>query len=174
MATNPMFDHHIAWKSETTTEKLIDQHFTSDVLDRLQQTVAEHEAQHTGQLLLCIEAALPPRYIERGASPRERAMRLFGKYGVWNTEDNNGALLYLLMDKHIIELVADRALDRCVPQEQWAAIVQELRDALRNAEYESGLQSALRKISELQIRHFPANGEHVRDNTVPDLPVVLR
>ena len=48
---------------------------------------------------------------------------LFGKLRVWDTEANNGVLIYLLLAEHAIEIVADRGLGRHVPREQWQAIV---------------------------------------------------
>lgn len=160
-------------QTENSANARLEQDFPADMLARLQHTITAGEAQHTGQLLLCIEASLPSSYVERHVTPSERARSLFGKYGVWDTEDNNGALLYLLVDKHAVELVADRALNRLVPQAQWSAIVQELCVALRNHAYESGLQTALQRISQLQAQHFPARAEQLRENKVPDAPVLL-
>ena len=39
---------------------------------------------------------------------------MFGKLGVWDTERNNGVLIYLLLAEHAIEIVADRGLNRHV------------------------------------------------------------
>ena len=39
---------------------------------------------------------------------------MFGKLRVWDTEHNNGVLIYLLLAEHAIEIVADRGLDRHV------------------------------------------------------------
>ena len=47
-------------------------------------------------------------YLWRGATARERAVTLFGKLRVWDTEHNNGVLIYLLLAEHAIEIVADR------------------------------------------------------------------
>jgi uncharacterized membrane protein len=33
---------------------------------------------------------------------------MFGKLRVWDTEHNNGVLIYLLLAEHAIEIVADR------------------------------------------------------------------
>lgn len=164
----------MAAQTEPSASDLVEQYFSTDVLARLQQTITAGESQHTGQLLLCIEASLPTSYVERKATPGERARKLFGKYGVWDTEDNNGAMLYLLIDQHAVELVTDRALNRLVPQAEWAAIVQALCQALQNNAYESGLQAALQRISQLQAQHFPACPQTSRDNTVADAPVLLR
>ena len=37
---------------------------------------------------------------------------MFGKLRVWDTEHNNGVLIYLLLAEHAIEIVADRGLNR--------------------------------------------------------------
>ena len=45
---------------------------------------------------------------------------MFGKLRVWDTEHNNGVLIYLLLAEHAIEIVADRGLSRHVPPEALA------------------------------------------------------
>lgn len=163
-----------AAESAAAVAQLIAQHLSQPVLDRLQATISASEQRHTGQLLLCIEETLSPEELQRYATPRERALALFGELRVWDTEDNNGALLYLLLDRHAIELVADRALFRCVEQGAWSTITTQLATALRAQKYESGLQTALAQISDLLIAHFPAKANAPRDNTVADAPVLLR
>ncbi|GAB1460845.1 hypothetical protein MASR2M50_26190 [Thauera sp.] len=91
-------------------------------LDRLEARVRASETGHTGQICLCVEASLPPSYLWRHLARgealasviRDRAITLFGKQRVWDTEDNNGVLVYLLLAEHHIEIVADRALARCL------------------------------------------------------------
>ena len=39
---------------------------------------------------------------------------MFGKLRVWDTEQNNGVLVYVLLAEHAIEIVADRGIDRRV------------------------------------------------------------
>ncbi|MDO4769343.1 MAG: TPM domain-containing protein [Brachymonas sp.] len=160
--------------ADPAAHQVIEQHLGQPVLDRLQASISASEQRHTGQLLLCIEESLSPEDLQRYASPRERALALFGELRVWDTEDNNGALLYLLLDRHAIELVADRALFRCMEQSAWSAITTQLAAALRAQQYESGLQTALAQISDLLIAHFPAKAHTPRDNTVADAPVLLR
>ncbi len=46
---------------------------------------------------------------------------MFGKLRVWDTEHNNGVLIYLLLAEHAIEIVADRGLNRHVPPNALAA-----------------------------------------------------
>ena len=83
-------------------------------------------------------------------------------------------MLYLLLDRHAIELIADRALYRCVEPSVWSGITAQLAAALRTNAYENGLQTALRSISDVLCSHFPACPQTPRDNTVADAPVLLR
>jgi uncharacterized membrane protein len=162
-----------AAESDMAAQALIAQYLPQQALDALRHTIHASEQRHTGQIVLCIEASLSPEDMLKHASPRQRALALFGELRVWDTEDNNGAMLYLLMSRHAIELVADRALNRCVAQAAWDSITQRLAVALRAHQYENGLQSALEQMSGLLIAHFPSSAARPRDNTVSDAPVVL-
>ena len=84
----------------------------ADALERLARRVEASERRHTGEIRVCVEAGLPFSYLWRGATARERAVQMFGKLRVWDTEHNNGVLIYLLLAEHRIEIIADRGLAR--------------------------------------------------------------
>lgn len=134
-----------------------DAHKTVDagLRTRLEQRIAASEARHTGEVRICVEASLPTSYLLRDAGPRERAVALFGKLGVWDTEHNNGVLIYLLLAEHAIEIVADRGLNGRVDAQRWQALVARLRDALRQGQVENGLTTALEEVSAVLVQHFP-------------------
>ena len=144
----------------------------ADLLERVTRRVAASEQRHTGEVRICIEAGLPFSYLWREASARERAVTMFGKLCVWDTADNNGVLIYLLLAEHAIEIVADRGLARHVPQAQWDDVVSHLGDALRAGRIEDGLTQALSQVSALLVAHFPATGDAANVNELPDEPVV--
>ena len=80
-------------------------------VERLRERVAASERRHSGEIRICVEAGLPLSYLWRGLSARDRAITMFGKLRVWDTEHNNGVLIYLLLAEHAIEIVADRGLE---------------------------------------------------------------
>lgn len=160
--------------ADPAAHHIVQDYLSQPVLDRLQAVIHASEQRHTGQLVLCIEASLSPDELQRYGSPRARALALFGELRVWDTEDNNGALLYLLLERHAIELVADRALSRCVDPSVWQGITTQLAVALRAQQYEKGLQTALERMSDVLMAHFPARADTPRENTVADAPVLLR
>ena len=104
---------------------------------------------------------------------RDRAVTLFGKLRVWDTEDNNGVLIYLLLAEHAIEVVADRGLNRHVDAAQWARIVDGMRQAFRAGGFEDGLNQAIAAVDALLLRHFPSQAGARNPNELPDLPIQL-
>jgi uncharacterized membrane protein len=135
--------------------------------------VGASERRHSGEIRICVEAGLPMSYLWRDARPRERAITLFGKLRVWDTEDNNGVLIYLLLAEHAIEIVADRGIDARVSDDQWAAMAQRMGAAFRERRFEDGLTQALEEVSALLVEHFPLAEGQADRNELPDKPVVL-
>ena len=161
------------WRHRWVDEAEVRRALPTDLLDRLEHRVGASERRHSGEIRICVEAGLPMSYLWRDARPRERAITLFGKLRVWDTEDNNGVLIYLLLAEHAIEIVADRGIDARVSDDQWAAMAQRMGAAFRERRFEDGLTQALEEVSALLVEHFPlAEGEADR-NELPDKPVVL-
>ena len=142
-----------------------------EALARIQARVAASERRHSGEIRVCIEAGLPLSYLRRDASPRERAVSMFGKLRVWDTEHNNGVLIYLLLAEHAIEIVADRGLSRHVDAAQWQAIMVTMRAAFQAGEFEPGLAQAVDAVDGLLATHFPLASGDVNPNELPDAPV---
>ncbi len=140
------------------------------VLERLRQRVAASERLHSGEIRVCVEAGLPLSYLWRGLSARDRAITMFGKLRVWDTEHNNGVLIYLLLAEHAIEIVADRGLNARVSHDEWERIVTGMREAFRAKHYEEGLNAAIDAVDALLARHFPLGAGQVNPNELPDTP----
>ena len=138
------------------------------VLDRLQAQVAASERQHSGEIRLCIEAGLPLSYLRQGLSARDRAITLFGKLRVWDTEHNNGVLVYLLLAERAIEIVADRGLTQHVPQSTWDALVAGMRENFRDRRFEQGLAQAVEAVDGLLKAHFALDAGQANPNELPD------
>ena len=118
-------------------------------LKRIEQAVAGSERGHSGEIRIVVEAGLPLSYLWNDLSARDRAITLFGKLRVWDTEANNGVLVYLLLAEHAIEIVADRGLSRQVDAAQWQALIAPMREAFRAGRYEAGLSQAVQAIDGL-------------------------
>jgi uncharacterized membrane protein len=137
---------------------------------KLQAQIKTSEAQHSGQIRLVVEAALPLSYIWRGLAVRARAVMLFGKLRVWDTERNNGVLIYLLLAERKIEIVADRGLQQLVAKTAWSDTVNRMRGSLKLKQFDAGLTLAVEDVSKLLIQHFPDSSTHL--NELPDSPII--
>ena len=96
--------------------------FAPAALAQIEQAIAEGERIHRGQVCFAVEGGLPLLRVFRRLTPRERALEVFGLLRVWDTEENAGVLIYLLLADRDVEIVADRGIDRRVDGEEWRAI----------------------------------------------------
>ena len=156
------------WVDEADTRRAI----PPALVEQLTRRVAASEKRHSGEVRIYVEAGLPLSYLWRDAKPRERAIALFGKLRVWDTERNNGVLIYLLLAEHRIEIVADRALSRQVDAATWQRIVDAMGASFRAGRFEEGLNAAIDAVDALLRQHFPLTPGGVSPNELPDAPLL--
>ena len=164
-----LWRHH--WQAEHAAHRAM----PNAVATQLAQRVRASEQRHTGQIVLCIEGALPSSYVWRAgrqapvdAVVRQRAMAWFGRLRVWDTEHNNGVLIYLLLAERRIEIVADRGLQRCASTQDWQDAVGRLASQLQAGNFEAGLTQALEEVSVLLVAHFPRTTDAPQANELSD------
>lgn len=145
--------------------------FPAAALEAVARAVAEQEKRHRGELRVAIEGGLPIQALVAGRSARERALEHFTRLRVWDTEDNAGVLVYLLLADHRVEIVADRGIHARVGEAAWEAICGAMQREFAAGRYEEGMRTGLSAISDLLARHFPAG--NANPNELPDAPVVL-
>jgi uncharacterized membrane protein len=146
--------------------------FPADTLRRIEEAVAESERRHRGQLCVAIEGALPASRVLKREKPRERALEVFGQLRVWDTEENSGVLIYVLLADHAVEIVADRGIDRRVGKDAWQSICRTMEDAFRAGRFGDGMVDGVTAISKLLADHFPRDSEGGA-NELSDRPVIL-
>jgi len=162
---------HRFWRHAFTDDKHVTRAFPADAMQRIERAIEVGEATHRGQVGVAIEAALPLPRVLRKVAPRERALEVFGSMRIWDTEENNGVLLYLLLADHDVEIVADRAIHRRVGEAGWEAICQRMEAAFREQRYVEGVEAGIREISALLAEHFPGDAADVDE--IVNRPAVL-
>lgn len=146
--------------------------FPPGLLDEIAAAVAEGERTHLGEVRLAVESRLSPLVVLAGLDAVTRARQVFGQLGVWDTEHNNGVLVYVLLAEHRIEIVADRGIARHVMPEEWAAACAHMRDAYARGQWREGSLQGIADVHALLQRHFPGDGKSRLDE-LPDRPVLL-
>jgi uncharacterized membrane protein len=146
--------------------------FPRAALASIERAVAEQEQRHCGQLLVALEGGLPLQALLAGRTARERAIEQFTRLRVWDTADNAGVLIYLLLADRRVEIVADRGIHARVGDIAWETICGAMQQEFAAGRFEGGVLTGLASVSDLLAQHFPAQAGG-NANELPDAPVVL-
>jgi TPM domain len=154
-----------------TTQWIARRRFSPGVLTDVEQAIKEVESRHAGEIRFAVERGLELPLLLRGLTPRQRALQIFGQLGVWDTEANNGVLIYVLLADRDVEILADRGIARVVPQSDWEAICREMEQHYRAGRYAEGSIAGVRGVGRLLERHFP--GGRPDADELPNQPILL-
>ena len=145
--------------------------FPSDTLVAIDRAIKASEAAHVGEIRFAVEGVLHSTPLFKGQSARERALDVFSQLRVWDTDHNNGLLVYLLLADRAVEIVADRGIHSKVGSREWEEVCRRMETAFKQANYEGGVVSGIQKVTQHLMRHFPASG--AGRNELRDKPEVL-
>ncbi|MDO8989652.1 MAG: TPM domain-containing protein [Sideroxyarcus sp.] len=146
--------------------------FPRTVLDNIEHTIKEAEQTHMGQIRFAVEDGLDIGPLLAGQTARERAIEVFSNLRVWDTEHNNGVLIYLLLADRDVEIVADRGVHAKLGQATWEAVCKEMEAAFRQGKFEAGVIAGVRSVGAHLALHYP-NVSGGKLNELPDRPVLI-
>lgn len=145
--------------------------FPARAMRAIEAEIRQCEGMHEGEVRFAVEGELDFFALLRNQSARERAIQVFSHLRIWDTEYNNGVLIYLLLADHDVEIIADRGIHARVGEEGWEAICRDMEQAFRQGRFEEGVIAGIRAASAHLARHYPRRGE--KANELPNVPVVL-
>jgi uncharacterized membrane protein len=145
--------------------------FPPSTLASIEAAIREHEAGHSGQIRFAVQHSLDTREVVRGLTARQRAIEVFGELAVWDTEHNNGVLIYFLLADRDFEIVGDRGIHDRVGSDGWETISRGMEDRIRDGDFERAVVWGIRAVGDRLRAHFP--GDRGPSNELSDRPVVL-
>ena len=154
-----------------TSPRAVRRAFPEPSLAAIEAAISDAERSHAGEIRFALEGALELGALLRGQSPRARAMAAFSGLGVWDTEYNNGVLIYLLLADRDVEIIADRGVSARVGAGELEPICRVMESLFRAGRFEEGAVEGIRALGELLARHFPRQAGE-RDE-LPDRPAIL-
>jgi uncharacterized membrane protein len=156
------------------TRRAVSRAFPGRALQAIERAVHAGERSHDGEIRFAVEAGLGLQELLAGETPRQRALEVFSMLRVWDTERNNGVLIYVLHADRDVEIVADRGLTGPVGEDEWGRICEAVRARFARGEFEAGALEGIAAVSRLMAVHFPAGtGAGVDRDEMPDRPVML-
>lgn len=132
--------------------------FNAEVRARIEQALRRIERRHAGELRFAVETAFDLPELWYGTTPRQRALQVFGHLGVWDTEGNNGVLIYVLMADRDVEIVADRAIAARVSQDEWDSLCRDMESHFRAGRFAEGAETGIAGVGALLAKCFPGRG----------------
>ena len=145
--------------------------FPRQTLIAIEQAIKASETAHAGEIRFVVEGALDGAPLFKGQSARERAIDVFAQLRIWDTEHNNGVLIYLLLADRHVEIVADRGIYAKVGTWVCEEICRGMETAFKQGNFEDGVVSGIQAVTQYLIKHFPPSGAGL--NELPDKPVAL-
>lgn len=149
----------------------VKRHFSIIALNKIEKAIAFSEKNHSGEIRFVVEAGLHPIEILYKKTPKMRAIELFGCLNIWDTEHNNGVLIYLLLADRDVEIIGDRGIHQNLGDDGWAVICREMEEFFRKGDFEAGVLHGIDKISAVLQMHFPQKGES--RNEISNKPLIL-
>ncbi len=140
-------------------------------LAAIEKAIAASESRHAGQVRFAAEASLDVGPLFSGQPARDRAIEVFSQLRVWDTEHNNGVLIYLLFADRSIEIIADRGIHARIGQQELKGICRGMEAAFKKRDFVQGVVGGIEEVTRHLARHFPAAG--ARRNELPDRPTLL-
>jgi uncharacterized membrane protein len=160
------------WRHLTVSQRTVHRHFPQSSLERIEREIKSCEERHPGEIRFAVEAGLDPAQVWEGLTPRQRAVEVFTRLRVWDTEHNNGVLLYLLLADRAVEIVADRGVaGGRIAEGEWEAVGVLLQKYFRDGEFEDGVVAGIEAVADVLARYPP--GAARTANELPDSPVIL-
>ncbi|MCD8338662.1 MAG: TPM domain-containing protein [Burkholderiales bacterium] len=144
--------------------------FTKITLERITKAIEEAETKTSAEFEVVIERSLPYSYLRDRLSTRDRAEELFSQYRCWDTEDNNGVLIYLNLSDQAIEIIVDRAASRVLTPELLAEIIKKMSQSFKTNNFATGIKHAVLQMGEILGKEFPNKPV---SKPLPNEPILL-
>ena len=145
--------------------------FPSTTMTDIGSAITAAERSHAGEIRFAVEDSLDPRALLRGQTPHERAIEVFSNLRVWDTQDNNGVLVYVLLADHAVEIVADRGIHAQVGADAWHAICHDIEVTFKIGNFRLGALAGIDALARVLHRYYPREGSD--GDELPDQPVLL-
>jgi uncharacterized membrane protein len=157
------------WKHITTTRRVVTRALPDESMTVVEKSIGNAERGSSGQIRLVIECHWPLWQVAQ-QSARSRALEWFSHMRVWDTEHNNGVLIYLLFAERDVEILADRGFNKKVSAAQWEAICKTMEANFREGRFEEGIVEGVNAIGDLLREYFAAD---MGKNEQPDRPMIV-
>ncbi len=135
--------------------------FTVEENEIIVSAIRQAEMRTSGEIRVFIESHC--RFID----PMDRALEIFGKLQMGNTQFKNAVLLYIALKDHQLAVYGDAGINEKVGDEFWKAAIQRILSHFNKHDYAGGISNCVAEIGESLYHYFPYSKE-LDKNELPD------
>ena len=96
----------------------------------------------------------------------EVATRTFRELGMEKTQDRNGVLILLAVDRREFAILGDEGINKVVPEDFWDTERDLMQQHFKRGEFATGIEKAIEQIGTKLKQYFPYQSDDV--NELPD------
>ena len=133
--------------------------FSKEQRETILNAIKEAELNTSGEIRLHIESRCK-------GEPLDRAVKVFEKLKMHQTNLRNGALLYLAVKDKKFAIFGDEGINEVVPDDFWDSVKEEMQSLFKEQKFTDGLSYGILQIGEKLKQFFPYQEDDV--NELPD------
>ena len=122
--------------------------FTAQQQDEIRQAILNAELDTSGEIRVHIENTCTGEVLDR-------ALAVFQKLGMENTENRNGVLIYLAVKNRKFAIIGDKAIHEVVTENFWDSVRNKMLNHFRENQFTEGLIEAISETGTKLKNHFP-------------------
>lgn len=127
--------------------------FTKEQKEDIKFAIKDAELDTSGEIRVHIE-------LDCKLDPVKRALFVFNRLKMNQTECHNGVLIYLAVQSRKFAIIGDEGINRVVPQNFWEDVKTNMLIHFREEDFSKGIVSSIQMVGEKLKSQFP----HLRDD----------
>jgi len=133
--------------------------FNKEEKSKIIQAIQNAEKETSGEIRVHLESRCKGEALTR-------AVQLFQKLKMHETQLHNGTLIYLAVKDHKFAIFGDEGINEIVPENFWEDVKEEMHRSFTNDEFVEGIVHGINMVGEKLKEFFPYQDDDV--NELPD------
>jgi uncharacterized membrane protein len=133
--------------------------FSKEDKEKIIQAIKDAEHETSGEIRLHLESRCKGNALER-------AVEMFAKLKMHETQLRNGTLIYLAVKDQKFAIFGDEGINEIVPDNFWEDVKEEMREYFKKGEFQNGISRSIYLIGEKLKEFFPYQDDDI--NELPD------
>jgi len=134
----------------------VNKFFSKEEKEQIINAIKDAEKETSGEVRLHLESSCK-------GDPLQRAIVVFSKLKMQETEQRNGTLVYLAAKDRNFAIFGDEGINKVVPENFWEDVKEEMRKEFIEGNFAAGVTAGVSRIGEKLKEFFPYQSDDVNE-----------